>query len=139
MSLKILVYVGRSGKDCALGLLEDYLMTDATCIFCKIIRGEIPSKTIYQDDDCIIIEDLHPIAKYHYLLIPKQHYPTIGQMNDEEAEMLMRSIRRIPELSELLHLENGYRLVINQGEDAGQTVLHLHIHILAGQPLDFKC
>ncbi len=107
------------------------------CVFCKIIAGEIPSAKMYEDDDMIIIRDIEPKAARHYLMIPKRHYKLISDMSDEDGAVFQRSIRKIPGLSEKLGLEGGYRLVINQGDDAGQTVFHLHVHILAGQPLDF--
>lgn len=108
-----------------------------SCVFCKIIAGEIPSEKLYEDDDCIIIKDIEPKAARHYLMIPKRHYKLISEMTDEDAAAFARALRKIPTLTAKLGLENGYRLVINQGDDAGQTVFHLHVHILAGQPLDF--
>ena len=106
------------------------------CVFCKIMKGEIPSEKLYEDDDMFIIRDIDPKAARHYLMIPKRHYKLISDMTDEDAAAFARSLRKIPELSEKLGLEGGYRLIINQGDDAGQTVFHLHVHILAGQPLD---
>lgn len=108
-----------------------------SCVFCKILAGEIPSEKLYEDDDAIVIRDIDPKAAKHYLLIPKRHYKFISEMTDADAAAFARAIRKIPELTAELGLENGYRLVINQGDDAGQTVFHLHVHILAGQPLDF--
>lgn len=107
------------------------------CVFCKIMKGEIPSEKVYEDDDMFIIKDIDPKANKHYLMIPKRHYKLISEMTDDDAAAFARSLRKIPALSKVLRLENGYRLVINQGDDAGQTVFHLHVHILAGQPLDF--
>ena len=108
-----------------------------SCIFCKINNGEVPSEILYRDEDMFIIKDIDPKANKHYLMIPTKHYKLISDMTDEDAEAFARSIRKIPTLSKELGLENGYRLIINQGDDAGQTVFHLHVHILAGQPLDF--
>lgn len=108
-----------------------------SCIFCKIIAGEIPSDKLYEDDDAIIIRDIDPKAEKHYLLIPKRHYKLISEMTDDDAAAFARAIRKIPVLAEKLGLTGGYRLVINQGDDAGQTVFHLHVHILGGQTLDF--
>ena len=107
------------------------------CVFCKIIAGEIPSSKMYEDENMIIIKDIDPKAEKHYLMIPKKHYKLIADMTDEDGMVFQKCIRKIPELSGLLGLDGGYRLVINQGDDAGQTVFHLHVHILAGQPLDF--
>lgn len=108
-----------------------------SCVFCKIIAGEIPSEKLYEDDDVVIIKDIEPKAARHYLMIPKRHYKLISEMTDADAAAFARALRKIPTLTEKLGLKNGYRLVINQGDDAGQTVFHLHVHILAGQPLDF--
>ncbi len=105
------------------------------CLFCKIIAGEIPSTKMYEDDDMIIIRDIEPKAKNHFLCIPKSHFKLLADMNSEQAEMVKRCLKKIPTLVDVLELQNGYRLVINQGEDAGQTVFHLHIHILSGQKM----
>ncbi len=105
------------------------------CIFCKIIKGEIPSSKVYEDDDMIIIKDIDPKAKNHFLCIPKDHFKLLGEMNDKQAELVKKCLRKIPTLEKELGLEKGYRLVINQGDDAGQTVFHLHIHILSGQKM----
>lgn len=108
------------------------------CIFCKIIKGEIPSEKLYEDDDCIVIKDISPVAKKHFLLIPKEHYKYIADINEKQAEILTKCFKKMKNLVKLLALENGYRLVINQGDDALQTVPHLHIHILSGQKMDWN-
>jgi len=105
------------------------------CVFCKIVAGDIPSPRFYEDDDFIVIKDLEPKAKLHYLCIPKTHYPLLSQMDDVEAERLKRIFKKIPTLAEKLGLGGGYRIIINQGDDAGQTVHHLHIHLLGGEKL----
>ncbi len=107
------------------------------CVFCKIRDGEIPSEKLYEDEDMFIIRDIEPKAAKHYLMIPKRHYKLISDMTDADAESFARALRKIPALSDKLGLNGGYRLMVNQGDDAGQTVFHLHVHILAGQPLDF--
>ncbi len=106
------------------------------CIFCKIIKGEIPSKRYYEDDLMIVIADISPKAKLHYLAIPKKHYKLLSEMNDEDAANLSKIFKKIAEIAPSLGLENGYRIIINQGDDAVQTVPHLHIHMLGGQKLD---
>jgi histidine triad (HIT) family protein len=108
------------------------------CIFCKINRGEIPADKVYEDKNMFIIKDINPVCKYHYLLIPKKHYSLIEEARVREQIKLAKSLVKIPKLTELLHLENGYRLVLNQGEDAGQEVKHLHVHILAGTQMDWN-
>ena len=111
---------------------------DDNCLFCKIIKGEIPSKKMYEDDDMYIFCDIDPKAPKHYLCVPKSHFKLLSEMTDEQAEMLKRCLKKIPGLTELLGLEGGYRLVINQGDDAGQSVFHLHIHILAGKKMGWQ-
>lgn len=105
------------------------------CIFCKILKGEIPSTKVYEDDEMLIFKDIAPIAKIHLLCIPKVHFPRIHDMDEEKARLVSRMLLRIGSLESELGLERGYRLVINQGESAGQTVPHLHIHILGGETL----
>lgn len=107
------------------------------CVFCKIMKGEIPSAKMYEDDNMIIIKDVSPKAEKHYLMIPRRHYKLIADMTDEDGKIFAASLRKIPALEKELGLEGGYRLVINQGSNAGQTVFHLHVHILAGQELSF--
>ena len=105
------------------------------CLFCKIIAGEIPATKVYEDDDMLIFKDIDPKAKNHHLCIPKSHFKLLAEMTDEQAELVKKCLKKIPTFTKELGLENGYRLVINQGEDAGQTVFHLHIHILSGQKM----
>ena len=105
------------------------------CLFCKIIAGEIPATKVYEDDDMLIFKDIDPKAKNHHLCIPKSHFKLLEEMNEAHAELVKKCLKKIPTLKKELGLENGYRLVINQGEDAGQTVFHLHIHILSGQKM----
>ena len=105
------------------------------CLFCKIIAGEIPAAKMYEDEDMIIIKDIDPKAKNHYLCIPKSHFKLLSEMTDEQAEIVKRCLKKIPTLEKELGLAGGYRLVINQGDNAGQSVFHLHIHILSGQKM----
>ena len=100
------------------------------CLFCKIIAGDIPATRVYEDENMLIIKDIDPKAKNHFLCIPKSHFKLLADMTDEQSEMLKECFKKIPTLTKELGLENGYRLVINQGDDAGQTVFHLHIHSL---------
>lgn len=105
------------------------------CLFCKIIKGEIPAAKVYEDDDMVIFKDIDPKAKNHHLCVPKSHFKLLADMTDKQGEMLLKCFKKIPTLVKELGLENGYRLVINQGDDAGQSVFHLHIHILSGQKM----
>ena len=107
------------------------------CLFCKIINGEMPSTKLYEDDKMIIIKDVLEEPKIHYLLIPKKHFVGI---NDKECDfdLLKECLIKLSELTDKLGLKNGYRLAINYGGDSGQSVPHLHIHILGGEKLQDK-
>lgn len=110
------------------------------CIFCKIVKGDIPSTKVYEDDDMIIIKDLNPQAPVHLLLIPKEHYANIIEMSDNQAQTLAKCLKKLSTLTDELGLQNGFRLVSNKGEDGCQSVGHLHIHILGGGKLsDSMC
>jgi len=107
------------------------------CIFCKIASGEIPADIVYDDDEIIAFRDLAPQAPVHVLIIPKTHISSLDDIdNSEEQKRLMgHLISKSGEIAALLGLENGYRLVNNCGEDAMQTVKHIHFHLLGGRKL----
>jgi histidine triad (HIT) family protein len=105
------------------------------CIFCKIVKGEIPSPRLYEDDKLIVIRDIEPKAKLHYLCIPKTHFALLTEMDEEKSKLLKYCFEKIAEIKDSLGLEEGYRIIINQGENGGQTVHHLHIHLLGGEKL----
>ena len=105
------------------------------CIFCKIRKGEIPSTILYSDDDFMIIKDINPQAKVHLLVIPNIHVPYIDMITEEDACILGKIISKISHLQEELGITGGYRLIINQGKNANQTVAHIHLHILGGEKL----
>ncbi|MCI8612858.1 MAG: histidine triad nucleotide-binding protein [Clostridia bacterium] len=107
------------------------------CIFCKIRDGVIPSEKVYEDESMFIIRDIEPKAERHFLMIPKRHFKLLSEMTEKDSVTLGKCLKKIPKLNDLLGLSGGYRLVINQGDDAGQTVFHLHVHILTGQKMDF--
>ena len=110
------------------------------CIFCKIVKGDIPSAKVYEDEDMIIIKDLNPQAPVRLLLIPKEHYANIVEMSDAQAQTLAKCLKKLSTLTDKLGLQNGFRLVSNKGEDGCQSVGHLHIHILGGRKLsDTMC
>lgn len=108
------------------------------CIFCKIAEGEIPSSKVYEDDEIVIFKDIEPKAKIHLLCVPKEHFAYLAEVNGERAALLGRTLQKIGALRNTLGLSEGYRLVVNQGENAGQTVHHLHIHILGGEILPWE-
>ncbi len=108
------------------------------CIFCKILAGEIPSSKVYEDEAMLAFRDINPQAAVHVLVVPKSHFATLAEMDEAQAELVKQCFVKIPAIAASLGLENGYRLIVNQGEDAGQTVHHLHIHILGGQAMGEK-
>ncbi|MDE6505539.1 MAG: histidine triad nucleotide-binding protein [Clostridia bacterium] len=110
-------------------------MTDKNCVFCKIAAGEIPAKKVYEDEKMLVFRDIEPKAAVHLLAVAKDHFKLLSEMDGERAELVKYMLCKIPEIAEQNGCKNGYRLVINQGEDAGQTVFHLHIHILGGEIL----
>jgi histidine triad (HIT) family protein len=106
------------------------------CIFCKIIRGEIPSKKIYEDDDMLAFHDANPQAPVHFLLIPKRHVKSIMEMEEADGALVGKLLYRSQVLAKELGCgEKGARFVINCKSDGGQTVDHLHVHILGGRSL----
>ena len=108
------------------------------CLFCKIIKGEIPSAKVYEDENMLVFKDIEPKAAVHLLAVAKDHFKLLSDMNAGQAETLKYMLEKIPQIAAQNGCENGFRLVINQGEDAGQTVFHLHIHILGGQKLPWE-
>ena len=105
-------------------------MRDETCIFCKIAAGEIPSKTLYEDEEFRVILDLGPATKGHALILPKDHYRNLFELPDEKAEKVMVLAKKMAlQMREKLHCD-GFNLVQNNEEVAGQTVFHFHMHLI---------
>lgn len=104
------------------------------CIFCKIIAGDIPSKKVYEDDQCLAFYDVAPMAPTHILVIPKAHCASAGEITAENSAVVARIFTVIAKIAKDLELD-GFRVVTNCGESAGQTVHHLHFHILSGKTL----
>lgn len=102
------------------------------CLFCRIARGDIPSRKVYEDDDVLAFRDIHPKAPVHFLIIPKKHITSLAEAEPEDAPLLgkMLSLTRTLALQE--GCRNGFRVIINTGRDGGQEVGHLHIHVLGG-------
>lgn len=101
------------------------------CVFCKIVSGEIPASIIKSSDDYVAFRDLNPQAPTHILIIPKKHFSTLADVRN--ANLLGSLFQAGAEIAAELALENGFRLVVNTGPDGGQTVFHLHIHLLGGR------
>lgn len=105
-------------------------------IFEKIARREIPAEIVYEEEDFLVIRDLHPQAPVHVLLVPKKAIPRVGEAQAEDTDVLGRMLAASGEIARRLGVyDSGYRLVINHGPDAGESVPHLHIHLLGKRPL----
>ena len=107
----------------------------SNCIFCKIIAGEIPSTKVYEDDLVLAFRDIAPMAPTHILVVPKAHMEDCNAVTTENSAVIGHIFTVIPQIAKAEGLENGYRVVSNCGSDAGQTVQHLHFHILGGKQL----
>ena len=107
------------------------------CIFCKIAKGEIPSNKVYEDDQVLCFKDLDPQAPVHVLMIPKKHLDSLSAATEEDAALLAHMLLKIKDVAKELELDNGYRVVINTGEDGGQSVKHLHMHLLGKRSLNW--
>jgi len=107
------------------------------CIFCMIAKGDIPSEKVYEDEMMVAFKDINPMAPVHVLFIPKKHIENLGQLTDEDILMVGKMMQTIGKVAKdvLKVEENGYRIISNCGKDAGQTVPHLHFHLLAGKEL----
>ena len=110
----------------------------SNCLFCKIVAGDIPSTKVYEDDTILAFRDIAPQAPTHILVIPKAHIPSVDGVTAENSAVVSHIFEVIPQIAKAEGLENGYRVVSNCGEHAGQTVPHLHFHILGGAQLDLK-
>lgn len=105
------------------------------CLFCKIVSGDIPSKKVYEDELCYAFYDIDPKAPVHFLVIPKEHIPSCGAVTPENSPTVARIFEVIARLSKEMGFEDGFRVVSNVGEQAGQSVRHLHFHVLAGRDM----
>ena len=101
------------------------------CIFCKIIAGQIPAKKIYEDDDLIAFHDIHPIAKVHFLMVPKLHVASLAECDLNQQAILGKMLLLAPKLAAEQGLR-GFRTMINTGKEGGQEVFHLHVHVFGG-------
>lgn len=113
---------------------EEFIMED--CIFCKIIAGEIPSAKVYEDEHVYAFRDINPQAPTHILVVPKEHIGSAAELTEENSAAAARCLVAAAKIAEREALTGGYRIVSNVGSDAGQTVKHLHFHILGGKRLD---
>ena len=102
------------------------------CIFCKISRGEIPADVVYEDEHCLAFRDIQPKAPIHLLLIPRKHIENLGDLTDDDGELMAHMMLVINRIALQQGLQEGYRTVTNTGTGGGQEVYHLHFHILGG-------
>ncbi len=105
------------------------------CIFCKIATGAIPASKVYEAELVVVFRDIQPKAKVHLLLIPREHIPSLAELNPGNATLMAHMMRLLPRLAQSQGLEQGFRTIINSGKGGGQEVFHLHFHLLGGDSL----
>ena len=111
-------------------------MHDPNCIFCRIVKGEIPSRKAYEDEDVLVFHDIRPIAPVHLLVIPKQHVASLDEVREEHERVLGRMMVLAPRLAREQGADDGFRLIVNTGRVGRQEVFHQHLHVLGGgEPL----
>ena len=106
-----------------------------SCLFCKILEGAIPSTAVYQDDQCFAFKDIDPKAPVHVLVIPRQHIASLAAAGESDQPLLGHLLWAAAEIARAQGLANGYRVVISTGRDGGQTVDHLHLHVMGGRAM----
>lgn len=107
-----------------------------TTVFGKIIRGQLPCEKVYEDEEILVIKDIHPVAPIHFLIIPKKEIANLQAMQPEDYYLLEKVVHIAQKLAEEYDIVEGYRLLTNSGPEAGQTVFHLHFHLIGGRRLD---
>jgi histidine triad (HIT) family protein len=107
------------------------------CLFCKIIKGEIPSEKLYEDDDILAFKDIAPQAPVHFLVIPKKHIVNQTEIQPEDEKIIGKLLKVAAIVAEEQGIGKGFRSVINNGADAGQVVFHIHMHVLGGRALEW--
>jgi histidine triad (HIT) family protein len=111
-------------------------MKDPNCLFCKIIAGEIPVAQVYSDEHVVVFKDINPKAPIHLLMVSKEHIISLNELETQHNNLIAQMIRTLPIIAKQQGLNTGFRTVINTGSGGGQTVFHLHIHLLGGNNLD---
>ena len=107
------------------------------CLFCEIIKGNIPSEKVYEDDMIVAFKDINPVAPVHFLVVPKEHIDSVAGVTPENSGYVAHIFEKIPEIAESQGIES-YRVINNCGPSAGQTVMHLHFHVIGGTELGAK-
>jgi histidine triad (HIT) family protein len=105
------------------------------CLFCRIAAGELPAEIVHQDEHCLVFKDIHPRARVHLLLIPREHIDSLNGLRPEHNSLIAHMMQLLPELARQQGLDTGFRTIINTGKGGGQEVFHLHIHLLGGGAL----
>lgn len=109
------------------------------CVFCKIIKGEIPSEKVYEDEEVIAFKDIQPAAPIHILVIPKKHIETLLDVREEDSHLIAHIYQVINKIAKDMEIDKeGFRVIANCGKDSGQEVMHIHFHLLAGRKLGAK-
>jgi histidine triad (HIT) family protein len=111
--------------------------SSSDCLFCKIVSGTIPASRVYEDESCIGFPDINPQAPTHLLIIPKQHIASTSRALAEDTALMGHLMAASAEIARREKLDNGYRIVVNTGDDGGQTVNHLHLHLLGGRHMNW--
>jgi len=102
------------------------------CLFCRIVRGEIPARKVYEDDEFFAFYDINPVAPVHFMIIPKLHLASLAEADEGHAALFGRMMLLVPKLARAEGLDTGFRTVINTGKGGGQEVFHLHVHVIGG-------
>lgn len=106
------------------------------CLFCQIIKKEIPAEIIFENDLLIIFKDIHPKAPIHFLIVPKKHLSSVNELNEEDRQIISEVFLQAKKIAKINKIsEKGYRLIVNTGPDSGQIIFHIHWHLLAGRKL----
>ncbi|HEY8422066.1 MAG TPA: histidine triad nucleotide-binding protein [Thermoclostridium sp.] len=109
------------------------------CVFCRIVKGELPSSKVYENDDIVVFKDINPAAPIHVLVVPKVHIESLEALNQDNMEVVPKIHAAILEVTKILGInKDGYRVVVNCGKNGGQTVPHLHYHVLGGAVFNEK-
>jgi histidine triad (HIT) family protein len=107
------------------------------CIFCRIVKGEIPSSKVYEDENVLAFDDIHPMAPVHVIIIPKTHIPTLMDLKATDAALLGAVSRAVQEIAKIKGIDkSGFRTVINTNKEGGQIIFHMHVHVLGGRQLE---
>lgn len=108
------------------------MRTEPDCLFCKIVAGQIPSSKVHEDEHVIVFKDIYPKAPVHLLVVPRQHFASLNELDEAADALVVHMMRLLPVIAKRQGLDNGFRTIINTGAGGGQEVPHLHIHILGG-------